>query len=138
MRGLKAIPQMLFVCWLSTLGAGRIWAQGTPASGQAQNPGALPAAPQAAPATSKRQEYVFQDYSRAVKPFPNVLAPYGARHVPNPDFTNTVRIDQLMRDGKLYLSMDDAIALTLENNLDLVLARYNLNIADTDILRSRA
>lgn len=43
-----------------------------------------------------------------------------------------------MRDGTIYLSLDDAIALALENNLDLVLARYNLNIADTDILRARA
>ncbi|HUJ94635.1 MAG TPA: TolC family protein [Terriglobales bacterium] len=43
-----------------------------------------------------------------------------------------------MRDGKIYLSMDDAIALGLENNLDLAIARYNLNIADTDILRAKA
>jgi hypothetical protein len=43
-----------------------------------------------------------------------------------------------MRDGKLYLSLNDAIALALENNLDIAIARYNLNIADTDILRARA
>src|SRR5215467_10992057 len=138
MRGLKAIPQMLFAFFLCTTWATIVWAQGTPASGQAQNPGALPAAPQAGPETPKRQGYVFQDYSQSVKPFPNVVAPYAPRHVPPPDFANTVRIDQLMRDGKVYLSMDDAIALALENNLDLVLARYNLNIADTDILRARA
>ena len=138
MRGLKAIPQMLFAFFLCTTWAPTVWAQGAPASGQAQNPGALPPAPQAAPETPKRQEYVLQNYSKSVKPFPNVIAPYAPRHVPPPDFANTARIDQLMRDGKMYLSMDDAIALTLENNLDLVLARYNLNIADTDILRSRA
>jgi outer membrane protein TolC len=43
-----------------------------------------------------------------------------------------------MRDGKLYLSLNDAIALALENNLDVAIARYNLNIADTDVLRARA
>jgi outer membrane protein TolC len=43
-----------------------------------------------------------------------------------------------MRDGKIYLSVDDAVALALENNLDIGIARYNLNIADTDILRARA
>ena len=43
-----------------------------------------------------------------------------------------------MRDGKIMLSMNDAVALALENNLDIVLARYNLNIADTDILRADA
>ena len=36
------------------------------------------------------------------------------------------------------LSMDDAVALALENNLDIGIARYNLSIADTDILRTRA
>ena len=43
-----------------------------------------------------------------------------------------------MRDGKLYLSLRDAIALALENNLDLAIARYTLPIADTDILRTQA
>ena len=44
----------------------------------------------------------------------------------------------MMRDGKIYLSIDDAVALTLENNLDLDIARYNLNIADTDYLRAKS
>ena len=43
-----------------------------------------------------------------------------------------------MRDGKLYLSMADAVALALENNLDIAISRYNLNIADTDIWRAKA
>ena len=43
-----------------------------------------------------------------------------------------------MRDGKIYLSIDDAVALTLENNLDIELARYNLNIADADLLRAKS
>src|SRR5215831_13732033 len=137
MRGLQAMLQMFLAFCLCT-GATTLWAQGTPPSGQSENPGALPSSPQAAPEKPKRQGYVFQDYSQSVRPFPNVVAPYAPRHVPPPDFANTVRIDQLLRDGKLYLSMDDAIALALENNLDLVLARYNLNIADTDILRARA
>jgi outer membrane protein TolC len=47
-------------------------------------------------------------------------------------------MDQLVREGKVYLSMSDAIALALENNLDLAIARYNLPIADTDILRAKA
>ena len=43
-----------------------------------------------------------------------------------------------MRDGKIYLSIDDAVALTLENNLDLDIARYNLNIAAADLLRAKS
>ena len=63
---------------------------------------------------------------------------YNGRSVPAPNFTNTPRVDQLMKDGKLMLSLDDAIALALENNLDLAIQRYNLSIADTDILRTKA
>src|SRR5208282_2447198 len=55
-----------------------------------------------------------------------------------PTLANTARVDSLMHDGKLYLSLNDAIALALENNLDVAIARYNLNIADTDVLRSKA
>lgn len=107
------------------------WSQQTSAASPA------PAAAQQ-PATPQPQSYMAHDYSKSVKPFPNVLAPYKSRSVPEADLANRPRIDQLMRDGKLYLSMDDAIALALENNLDLELARYNLNIADTDLLRARA
>jgi outer membrane protein len=66
------------------------------------------------------------------------IAPYQARHVPAPNLSNSPRMDQLVRDGKVYLSMSDAIALALENNLDLAIARYNLPIADTDVLRAKA
>jgi outer membrane protein TolC len=60
------------------------------------------------------------------------------QHVAPPDLRNTPRIEQLLQNGKLMLSMDDAVALTLENNLDIAIARYNLNIADTDVLRTLA
>src|SRR6201999_3693165 len=53
-------------------------------------------------------------------------------------FGNSPRIDSLMHDGKIYLSIDAAIALALENNLDLEIARYNLNIADADVLRAKS
>ena len=43
-----------------------------------------------------------------------------------------------MRDGKIYLSLSDAVVLALENNFDIAIARINLDIADTDILRSKA
>jgi outer membrane protein TolC len=78
------------------------------------------------------------DYSKSVSQFPNVLGPYMPRYVPEPNLANSARIDQLMKEGKIYLSLDDAIALALENNLDLAIARYNLPIADTDILRAKS
>jgi outer membrane protein len=78
------------------------------------------------------------DYAKPVSHFPNPIGPYKPRTVAPPNLSNTARIDQLMHDGKLYLSLNDAIALALENNLDIAIARYNLNIADTDVLRARA
>lgn len=68
----------------------------------------------------------------------NPLSPYNADQVPEPVLTNSPRLDRLIRDGKLYLSLKDAIELALENNLDLAIARYNLPIADTDLLRTKA
>src|SRR5437763_971667 len=79
-----------------------------------------------------------QDYSKSVPQFPNVLAPYTPRHVPPPTMSNSSRTDQLVHDGKLMLSLSDAIVLALENNLDVGIARYNLSIADTDLLRTKA
>ena len=137
MYGLKAIVRTLVRCVLLSAFGAIGWSQQAPAPAQPQVQETLPAAPQAEK-TPPTHAYVTHDYSKSVKPFPNVLAPYKARPVPDPDLANTPRIDQLMRDGKIYLSMDDAVALALENNLDLDLARYNLNIADTDMLRARA
>jgi outer membrane protein TolC len=68
----------------------------------------------------------------------NPLSAYSADTVPQPDLTNSPLLTQLIRDGKLYLSLNDAIRLALENNLDLAIARYNLPIANTDILRTQA
>ncbi len=78
------------------------------------------------------------NYSQPAKHFPNPIAPYMPHQVAPPNLANTARIDSLMHDGKLYLSLNDTIALALENNLDIAIARYNLNIADTDVLRAKA
>lgn len=104
-------------------------------AGWAQEPPAAPA-PQAAP--EKQAPLPVLNYTKPASHFPNPIGPYTPRHLPAPNLANTGRIDQLMHDGKLYLSLDDAIALALENNLDIAIARYNLNIADTDILRAKA
>jgi outer membrane protein TolC len=61
-----------------------------------------------------------------------------AQELAQPNLGNSPRIDSLLRDGKIYLSIDDAIALALENNLDIDIARYNLNIAAADLLRARS
>jgi len=112
-------------------------------AGWAQDASSVPSAPSAQVQTqqavpSKSQPFEVKEYSKPQSPFPNPLAPYTARHVAPPNLANTPRIDQFMHDGKLYISMNDAVALALENNLDIAIARYNLNIADTDIWRAKA
>ena len=101
------------------------WAQEPPAAPTPQN-------------TPEPRPLPVLNYSQPVSHFPNPVAPYTPRHVAAPNLANTARVDSLMHDGKLYLSLNDAIALALENNLDVAIARYNLNIADTDVLRSKA
>ncbi len=68
----------------------------------------------------------------------NPFDTYRGKTAPSPSMTNSARLDSLVRDGKLYLSLRDAIDLALENNLDLVIARFNLPIAQMDILRTKA
>ncbi len=95
-------------------------------------------APQPAPGAAQPQAIHLRDYSKPSSSFPNILQPYRAQDLPQPGLANSPRIDALMRDGKIYLSIDDAVALTLENNLDIDIARYNLNIADADYLRAKS
>jgi len=68
----------------------------------------------------------------------NPLNAYMPDQVPEPALKNSPRLDQLIHDGKLYLSLKDAIDLALENNLDIAIARYNLPIANTDLFRTKA
>jgi outer membrane protein TolC len=68
----------------------------------------------------------------------NPLAPYMPSTVPPINLVNSPRLQNLERDGKLYISLKDAIALTLENNLDIAYFRYNLPIAEADIQRTKA
>ncbi|MGJ5818127.1 TolC family protein [Paludibaculum fermentans] len=61
---------------------------------------------------------------------------YRPRPVPQINFQNSGRIDELTRAGQLYLSLADAVALALENNLDIELQRLLPRIAATDVLRA--
>ena len=78
------------------------------------------------------------DYSQPAPLLPNPFARYIPRDVPPPAFTNAPRIEQLIQNGKLMLSINDAIAIALTDNLDIAVARYNLPIADTDILLTKS
>ena len=95
---------------------------GTPAAGSAQNVSI----------------YQGQDYSKGPRAFPSFWLPYTARTVPEPMLTNTPRLDQLVHDGKLMLSLEDAISIALENNLDISVQRFTPWIAETQVLKAQA
>ena len=78
------------------------------------------------------------DYTKPKSHFWNPVAPYTSTDVAQTRLGNTPKLDSLLRDGKIYLSLSDAITLALENNYDIAIARINLDIADTDILRAKA
>lgn len=70
--------------------------------------------------------------------FSRLTHPYKEREIAPIYLSNSNRLDALMRGGRIYLSLQDAIALALENNLDIELARYGPRIADADLLRAQA
>jgi outer membrane protein TolC len=70
--------------------------------------------------------------------FRNFRSNYQTRYVPPPNLANTGRLDSLLRGGKIYLSLQDTIALALENNLDIEVARYGPEVAQVDLMRARA
>src|SRR6266568_281571 len=68
----------------------------------------------------------------------NPINMYRPTSIGKASFQNSVRLSNLVKDGKIYLSLSDAIALAIENNYDIAIARYDLDIADTDILRTKS
>jgi outer membrane protein TolC len=69
--------------------------------------------------------------------FPWLKQPYVERSFAPVDLSNSPRIRQLLRSGNIYLSLSDAVALAIENNLDIQLERYTLPAADTELLRTK-
>jgi outer membrane protein TolC len=99
----------------------------------------LPQAPQPTPTQPLYLRDTAKDYTHLKKfSFGHPFALFTATDVPQPRLGNTPQLYDLLRDGKLYLSLSDAVTLALENNYDIAIARINLDIADTDILRTRA
>jgi outer membrane protein len=75
-------------------------------------------------------------YSHGRSAFPNILKPYQSIQVEAPVLTNSPRIDQLIHDGKLEISLQDAVELALENSLDIAVQRYYPWISDAGLLNA--
>jgi|HubBroStandDraft_6_1064221.scaffolds.fasta_scaffold00137_8 outer membrane protein len=97
-----------------------------------QAPSAVPSTPQALKLSGG------PNYSNGKPFFPNVFAPYTPMDISAPPMTNSPRISQLIQDGKLNLSLEDAISLALENNLDISVQRFTPWLAQVNLLRTKA
>jgi outer membrane protein TolC len=155
MRKMHAVVSILLLQVNLVMAAEAPQAQTSPANTQAATPEApAPAAngtaasaptPTLAQQAQQAQQQTTQPLFAPPQPF-NVpmphshspLAPYRPSTAPELNMNNSPRLQNLIRDGKIYISLKDAIAVAIENNLDLAYFRYNFPIAQTDILRTKA
>ncbi|MGC2161419.1 MAG: TolC family protein [Silvibacterium sp.] len=144
---LRSYLQWSAAAALSVLMAPCGLAQQTPNAPAAQQ--SAPASAQPAPQTIAQQAQALQQVQPVAaapqQPFHvelphsrNPFFSYMPSTVPPINLVNSPRLQNLERDGKLYVSLHDAIALALENNLDLAYFRYNLPIAQADLMRTKA
>jgi outer membrane protein len=134
-KSVRPVSSLLLSTFLLVVLAPASFAQGAAPQTVPNNP-PLDPLPQAPAPQHNAHLYADQDYTRGKWQFPNPFVVYTVRDVAPLNVTNSPRLDQLIKDGKMYLSMNDAVALALEDNLDIGIQRYNLSIADTDILRT--
>lgn len=76
------------------------------------------------------------DFSKPPGAFPDVLNPYKPNTIPPLELENSPRLHDLLHEGKLRLSLSQALALAIENNLDIAVQRYIRPLAETDLLRT--
>lgn len=141
------------------LGASIVLAPVTPVLGQSQEPAGPPQrpAPGTQPTTAQQPttptpqavhdnsaapppaslHLGMHDFSKGPRTFPFLFSVYRPIKIEKISFDNGPRIEQLIHDGKMQVSLQDAIELGLENNLDIIVQRYSPWIADTDILRAK-
>src|SRR5262252_8833451 len=96
MPGFRFLFQLALICLFLPCREVPAWSQEAPTSSRPQNQATLPAAPQP---SEGQPRYVMHDYTKPAKAFPAVLAPYRPRHVPDPNLSNALRMDQLIREG---------------------------------------
>jgi outer membrane protein len=70
--------------------------------------------------------------------FSRFTGPYRFQELPPINLANSGRLEALLRGGNIYLSLQDTIALALENNLDIAIQRYGPVNAEANLLRAQA
>ena len=107
-----------------------------PPSNPAPSPSPAPQASTIAPVSSLG--LAKHNFSKSPRAFPNIFKPYQSIHVERSVLTNSPRLEQLISDGKLQLTLQDAVELALENSVDIAVQRYYPWIADDSILKASA
>lgn len=74
------------------------------------------------------------NYTKGNSWFPNIIKPYESMSVPAANLANSPKVSDLISNGKLMLSLQDAISLAIENNLNIAVARYTPLEGQTGIL----
>lgn len=134
LRATAAVMLML----TATMPQGFAQQAGTPTKPKEKAASNLPPAPEPESTTPLYLRPSMRNFSQQFVPwYGNPIKRYLPTSMAKADFANPVRLTDLVKDGKIYLSLSDALALALEDNYDIAIARYNLDIADTDILRTR-
>jgi outer membrane protein TolC len=137
-KWLCAIAAVL-LAWVAGISAG--YAQQVPGAGEKALDKAaseLPSAPSVVLTEPVNLRPSARDFSKPAGRFVGIpFKMYMPTSIGKASFANSVRLTDLVKDGKIYLSLSDALALALENNFDIAIARYDLDIADTDLLRTR-
>jgi len=134
-RGLNAATAVVLSAMLC-VPPGTAQAAAAGANGQENAVSQLPAAP--APAATPLLQTSSRDFSKPRGYWPNPLGPYSPTTAPPPNFANSPELDDLVKNGKIYLSLGDAVLLALKDNYDIAIQRLNLDIAATDLVRARA
>jgi outer membrane protein TolC len=94
--------------------------------------------PVPSPSTEPTTSTVTVPFDLFLKTSHNPFDSYRGKSVPPTNMANSAQLNSMIRDGKIYLTLRDAIDLALDDNLDMVIARYNLPIARMDVLRTAA
>jgi outer membrane protein len=112
----------------------------SPAFAQEQTPptGQAPPAAQAPSGSPYQVKLYDQDYTKGQPALPNIFKPYTQMRLPQQEVGNVANLDQLIRDGKLQLSLQDVVALALQNNLDISVQRWVTYQADAAVLGAKA
>ncbi len=78
------------------------------------------------------------DYSIGKSGWPPFMGIFDAPEVPDISLSNSGRLESLLHDAKLYVSLADALALAIENNLDIAWSRYGPQNAANDLMRAKS